>query len=160
MPCIWGQHNSRQLFCAVAILPPTAANAAAGGHYPGPTHIVSALVDTGATTTGIASTLETRLQMQPIGRIAIHGVGGVQHHNSHLFFVAFPFALPPGVAQPPNMSPPPLGQPPIQLQILQNLIQGCEFQGGIGNFEVILGMDVLSTGSLVVQGNGTFSFSF
>jgi hypothetical protein len=157
MPCIWGQHNNSQLFCPVAILPPNApAVVAAGGHFPGPVHVVPALVDTGATVTGIASTLAARLQMQPIGKVSVHGVGGIQAHNSHLFVVAFPFALPPGASPPPSA---PAGQPPIQLQILHKLIQGCEFPGG-ANFEVLLGMDVISTGSLVVQGNGTFSFSF
>jgi hypothetical protein len=47
-----------------------------------------------------------------------------------------------------------------QLYVLQKVIQGCAFQGGNAPFEVILGMDVISTGSLVVQGDGHFSFSF
>ena len=34
------------------------------------------------------------------------------------------------------------------------------FHGGNASFQVLLGMDVISTGSLVVQGNSTFSFSF
>jgi hypothetical protein len=47
-----------------------------------------------------------------------------------------------------------------QVFFLQKIIQGCEFPGGIGSFDVLLGMDVLGAGSLVVQGNQTFSFSF
>jgi hypothetical protein len=154
MPCIWGQHNGLQLLMKVAILPPSAALAPEGGTYLGPSEIVDALVDTGATTTGITSRLAARLQMQPVGRVPIHGVGGVQHHNSHLFLVAFPFLLPP--AAPASVSLP--GHAALQLHVLQRIIQGCEFQGGNASFEVILGMDVLSTGSLVVQGNQTFSF--
>jgi len=159
MPCIWGQHNGSQLFCPLSILPASAPLAAPGGHYPGPHQIVSALIDTGATTTGITSRLAAQLQMQPVGRVPIHGVGGVQHHNSHLFMVGFPFAFPPGVPLPAGVPPLPPGQAPVQIHILQRVIQGCEFDGAHANFEVILGMDVISTGSLVVQGNQTYGFS-
>jgi hypothetical protein len=98
--------------------------------------------------------------MQPVGKVPIHGVGGVQQHNSYLFMIGFPFALAPGMPLPPNFPPAPPGQTAIQLQVLNKVIQGCEFQGGNASFQVILGMDVISTGSLVVQGNSTFSFSF
>jgi hypothetical protein len=146
MPCIWGQHNSVQLFCPVVILPPNPTPATAGGHVG-----VQALIDTGATTTAITTALAARLSLQPIGIMPIHGVGGVQHHNSHLFQVGFPFAPYP---------PPQQGQVPGTIFVLQKLIQGCSFQAGSAPFEVLLGMDVISIGSLVVQGNGTFSFSF
>jgi len=152
MPCIWGQHNGSQLFCAVVILPPS-------GAVPANQTAATALIDTGATTTGITTALAAQLQMQPVGIMQIHGVGGVQNHNSHLFLVGFPFAFPPGAPLPAGHPPPPPGQMPIQLHVLQKVIQGCAFRGG-GPFQVLLGMDVISVGSLVVQGNGTFSFSF
>jgi hypothetical protein len=160
MPCIWGQHNGSQLLCAVAILPPNIASQS--GAYPGPPPTTTtALIDTGATTTGITSALAAQLQLPPVGIMPIHGVGGVQHHNSHLFMVGFPFAVPPGAPLPANLPPPAPGQTAIQLHVLLNVIQGCAFQGGNAPFQVILGMDVLSSGSLVVQGgNRTFSFSF
>jgi hypothetical protein len=155
MPCIWGQHNGSQLFCSVVILPPNL------GAVPQSNPVaVQALIDTGATTTGITVALAAQLQMQPVGIVQIHGVAGVQNHNTHLFLVGFPFAFPPGVVLPPDHPPPLPGQLPVQLHILQKVIQGCEFQGGNAPFQVLLGMDVISVGSLVVQGNGTFSFSF
>jgi hypothetical protein len=152
MPCIWGQHNGKQLFLLVVILPENAPVAPASPIG------VPALIDTGATTSGIASTLAAQLQMQPIGLVSIQGVGGVQQHNSYLFKVAFPFALTPPL--PPGHPPPQPGQMAAQLFVSDTIIQGCEFHAGNAPFQVILGMDVLSTGSLVVQGNGTFSFSF
>jgi hypothetical protein len=88
------------------------------------------------------------------------GFGGAQNHNSHLFLVGFPFAFPPGMPLPAGHPQPPPGQTAFQLHVLQKVIQGCAFQGGSAPFQVLLGMDVISTGSLVVQGNGTFSFSF
>ena len=160
MPCIWGQHNGSQLFCPVVILPPNVQATAQGSHYPGPAPMFIALIDTGATTTGLATALVTQLQMQPIGKMQVHGVGGVQHHNTHLFNVAFPFLIPPGMSLPAGLPPLPPGQAPMQLQVLHKAIQGCEFNAGNAPFQVLMGMDVISTGSLVVQGNGTFSFSF
>jgi hypothetical protein len=137
------------------ILPPNL-----GGAVPANQAAVNALIDTGATTTGVTTALATQLQMQPVGIIQIHGVGGLQNHNSHLFLVGFPFAFPPGAPLPAGHPPPAAGQMPVQLHVLQKVIQGCAFQGGAASFQVLLGMDVISTGSLVVQGNGTFSFSF
>ncbi|MFI4987321.1 MAG: aspartyl protease family protein [Alphaproteobacteria bacterium] len=131
-----------------------------GAPFLGPSIAVNALIDTGATTTGITSRLATQLHLQPIGKVPIHGVGGVQIHNSYLFMVGFPFALPPGAPPAQGLPPPAPGEMQAQVHVLQKVIQGCEFHGGAANFEVILGMDVISTGSLVVQGNRTFSFSF
>jgi hypothetical protein len=84
------------------------------------------------------------------------------HQNNYLFHVAFPFALPPGTAPAAGLPPPAPGQVQGQVYVLEKAIQGCEFAGGgNANFEVLLGMDVISSGSLVVQGgNLTFSFSF
>jgi hypothetical protein len=134
MPCIWGQHDNRQLFCRVAILP-AGTPVALGAAYVGPSQIVTALVDTGATTSGITNSLAARLQMLPVGKVPIHGVAGVQHHNSYLFYVAFPFAVPPGLI--PGLPPLPPGQAQVQFHVLMKVIQGCEFEAGAANFEVI-----------------------
>jgi hypothetical protein len=163
MPCIWGQHNNSQLFLAVVIFPvnaPGIVSGPQGAPYIGQSVGFQALIDTGATTTGITSKLAGIIGLQPIGKVPIHGVGGVQHHNSYLFYVGFPFAFPPGTPSQPGLPPPALGQIQGNVFILQKVIQGCEFHSGPANFDVILGMDVLSTGSLIVQGNQTFTFSF
>jgi hypothetical protein len=44
--------------------------------------------------------------------------------------------------------------------ILPPPIHGGEITSTGGQFDVLLGMDVISTGSLAVEGIGTFSFSF
>lgn len=164
MPCIWGRHNGSQVFCALSVLPPQPApglgGAPEGAPYVGPSALVNALVDTGATTTGITSRLAAQLQLQPVGKVPIQGVGGVQHHNSYLFMVAFPFLLPPGSPLAAGLPPPAPGQVQTQIHVLDKVIQGCEFHGGSANFQIIMGMDILSTGSLVIQGDGSFSFSF
>ena len=160
MPCIWGQHSNSQLFCAVAVLPATAATVAAGSIYSGQVHGCRALIDTGATTTCISRRLATILNFQPIGKVPVHGVAGIVHHNSYLFLIAFPFNLPPNVTLSPGVQPS-AGNVATQLHVLDKVLQGCEFDGGSSaRFDVLLGMDVISTGSLVVQGNGTYSFAF
>jgi hypothetical protein len=159
MPCIWGQHNGSQLLLSVAILP-ALTGIIQGAPYNGEVVAVKALVDTGATTTAISQKHAARIKLQPVGKVPIQGVGGIQNHNSYLFLVAFPFALPPGVTL-AGLPPPGPGQVQGQIQVLERAIQGCDFPGGSSaDFQVILGMDVLRTGSLVVQGNNTFSFSF
>ena len=39
-------------------------------------------------------------------------------------------------------------------------IEGSEFDSGVNDFDVLLGMNILSIESLKVEGNGTCSFSF
>jgi len=81
--------------------------------------------------------------------------------NKHyLFLIGFPFAPASGVAE--TRQGPPLGpgEVPSQLHVLQSVIRGCEFDPGNAAFDVLLGMDVIRTGTLVVQGDGSFSFSF
>jgi Aspartyl protease len=164
MPCIWGQHNGSQLICAVAILPVGAISAPApqGAPYLGPVSATQALIDTGATTTCISASLASALQLQPIGKVAIHGVAGIAYHNNYLFHVAFPFALPPSTPPPPGLPPPQPGQVQGQVFVFPKIIQGPELRvSPTAGFRVLLGMDIICSGSLVVQGgNGTFSFSF
>jgi len=57
------------------------------------------------------------------------------------------------------LPPPSPGQAQTEIHVLNKVIQGCEFHVGSASFDVILGMDVLSAGTLVVQGNGQWSFS-
>lgn len=163
MPCIWGQHSGAQLFCAAVVIPsdaPGILQTPDGGSYQGEIHAVRALIDTGATITCVSSRLAKILKLQPVGKVPVHGVAGIVPHNSYLFLIAFPFNVLPGQKPPADLSVGP-GQMATQIHLLQKVLQGFEFEGGATPaFDVLLGMDVISTGSLVVQGNGTFSFSF
>lgn len=164
MPCIWGQHSGAQLFLSVVILPSNLAaltSAPPGAHYAGPIQTAIALIDTGATTTGISKKLAAAVGIQPIGKAPVHGVGGIIHQNLYLFHIGFPFALVPGQATLPGLPTPQPGQVTANIHILQKVIQGLEFDNGNASFDVLLGMDVISSGSLVVQGGqSSFSFSF
>jgi hypothetical protein len=118
--------------------------------------LFKALLDTGAQTTMISPNVANTLGLTPIGQIPIQGVGpAVTYHNAYLFHVAFvipllhmgqPIAAGGGVGTMIFIHPPP--------------IHGGEITSTGGQFDVLLGMDVISTGSLAVEGIGTFSFSF
>jgi hypothetical protein len=160
MPCLWLQHNSSQLFVNVGILDATKINLAAMPVFGGGTAVPQmfvALVDTGAQATMISSNVVANLNLQPQGKIAIQGVGpNITYHNGYLFHVAFTIPL----------TPIPQGLPPgsqVQVQlavfILPKAIYGAELTTASG-FDVLLGMDVLSSGSLKIEGSGHYSFSF
>jgi hypothetical protein len=163
MPCLWLKHDNRQLFCAVYILPVESTvelTATLEGSFAGPAIGARALVDTGATTTCISSRLAGALKIEPIGKVPLQGVAKVSYHNSYLFLVGFPLALPVGVIPTAQLRLRAPGEVQSQIHILQPVIQGCEFDPGNAGFDVLLGMDVIRTGTLVVQGDGSFSFSF
>lgn len=154
MPCLWLQHNNSQLFVSLGILDAIAANIAAtppiGGQIASP-RMFLALVDTGAQRTMISNNVVNALGLPPQGKIPIQGVGHtVTYHNGYLFHVAFTLPI---IVQ---------GKPvPNQLAVFvhPSVIYGAELTAVTG-FDVLLGMDILSSGSLKVEGSGHFSFSF
>lgn len=84
---------------------------------------VSALLDTGATASGISRTLAERLQLPSIGKQPIGTAGGTIMAERYLFRIGIPQAQ--------------------QFPFIFDDITGFEV-GGSGNFQVLLGMDVLS----------------
>jgi aspartyl protease len=159
MPCLWLQHNNSQLFVNVGIIDPTAFNPAAGplqvGNFQAPP-MFRALVDTGAQKTMISTNVVNTLRLTPRGQIPVQGIGpNVTYHNGYLFHVAFTLPIA-GPAAPVNL---PAGQMQVLICINPVQIYGAELPVGIG-FDVLLGMDVLSSGSLKIEGSGHFSFSF
>jgi Aspartyl protease len=159
MPCLWLQHNNSQLFINVGILDASDVNITASGtiatNIPMPPPMFIALVDTGAQKTMISTRVVRTLGLQPQGMIPIQGVGpNVTHHNGYLFHVAFTIPL---IAPGQQIVP---GSPiPVMMFIHPTAIYGAELTSTTG-FDVLLGMDILSSGSLKVEGSGHFSFSF
>jgi hypothetical protein len=114
-----------------------------------------ALLDTGAQRTMITSDAATAVGLLPIGKVGLQGFGGTTtYHNGYLFHVAF--MLPAGAPQP---LPSGETQQEFMIFVQQNVIHGGELTSAVG-FDVLLGMDIISTGALHIEGNGTFSFSF
>jgi hypothetical protein len=159
MPCVWGVHNRSQLFLDVGIIDAgTAANVTPGPYTPVVQHppIFKALVDTGAEVTMISPDVAGTVGLNPIGQIPIQGVGHTMtYHNAYLFYVAFVVPLT-HMGQPMSAG----GAADTMIFMQPQPICGGEITSSGEHFDVLLGMDVISTGSLAVEGNGTFSFSF
>jgi hypothetical protein len=159
MPCVWGVHNGSQIFLDVGIIDAgTAATVTPGPYAPviQAPPIFKALVDTGAEVTMISPEVASTVGLTPIGQIPIQGVGHTMtYHNAYLFHVAFVVPLA-HIGQPI-----PAGGGAATIIFMQpHPIYGGEITSSGDHFDVLLGMDVISTGSLAVEGNGTFSFSF
>lgn len=159
MPVIWGNHNNSDIFLAVGIIDanivaPPAPGLAIGGHIP-PPQMFKALVDTGAQKTMISTNVINILGLSPLGKILVSGVGPTAHyHNGFLFHVAF---VTPVIAPGQIIAP---GAPvPAIVNTLAAPVYGAEIPSTGGLFDVLLGMDVIATGTLIV-GPGVFSFSY
>lgn len=154
MPCIWGRHNRSQIFLEVAVLPADLVSNIFANPSAGESANISmfrALIDTGAQTTCITKHAADTVGLKPIGRVPVIGVSGQKYHNNYLFHVAF-------VRVTQQLDDPATVQG--NMHIFNKPIQGAELEFQGRDFDVLLGMDVIGFGSLAVEGNGTFSFSF
>jgi hypothetical protein len=113
-------------------------------------HVFNALVDTGAQGTCITSDAAEKVGLAPIGKVPIQGVAGLSYHNNYLFRVGFPF----GIAGEKREAR--LGS----LHVVNAPIQGAELNIQDSGFDVLLSMDIIGIGSLKIDGDGSFSFSF
>jgi len=157
MPCLWGQHNNSQIFMDIGILDASSINqlTPAGLLAQAPQQF-RALVDTGAQGTMISPKVVSALGLVSVGKMQVQGVGpNASYHNAYIFHVAF---LLPVIA--PGQAPVPGTMIQVQVHCLAAPIYGAELPIPNANFDVLLGMDVLATGSLKIEGNGSFSFSF
>ena len=110
--------------------------------------IFTALVDAGAQRTMISPSVVSRLSLNPIGKIPVRSAGGTVVH--HVGFVVQNQLLGGSAAGSILYT---LGKP----------IWGSEIPATGGAFDVLMGMDInghLSSGSLKIEGDGTFSWSW
>jgi Aspartyl protease len=157
MPIVWGAHNNSDIYINVGIIDASAINLASTAPVSAtpisPPSMFRALIDTGAQKTMISPNVISALNLPPLGKILISGVGPSAHyHNAYLFHVAFVMAIAGAV-------PSSAGQVSAVINVLQTPIYGAEIPSTGGQFDVLLGMDVISGGQLVV-GNGVFSFAW
>ena len=149
MPCIWGRHNNSQVFLNVAIF----EDGIIDRLQPDQSltmHVFSALIDTGAQSTCVTRAVAERVGLTPIGKVPIRGVSGLSYHNNYLFRVGFAF----GTAGEQNTVT------PSHVHIVDQTIQGAELNIRSDRFDVLLGMDIIGIGSLKIDGDGSFSYSF
>ncbi len=153
MPDIVGPHNNRQVFTPVILLPVDRFEDSLDPEFlskPASLQVLTALIDTGATGTCITESAARKLGLEPSGIVPVQGVGGTSYHNSYIFKVGFV-----------DLRKNELGFESPQFHLVDREINGVEFDCGNEDFEVLLGMDVLSIGSLTVDGRGkSFRFSY
>ncbi len=162
MPCIWQTHNKRQAFIDVVVASEETALAIRQGlDNPMDIKPYKALVDTGAMGTCITKRVADELGLPSAGMRLVNGVSGASVHQFYTFHVGFVMTVPDTgfseIDSPKTKKPP---QDFADTHINKLVIRGAELIMPDGDFDVLLGMDILSTGSLAIEGNGTFSFSF
>jgi len=96
----------------------------------------------------IATRVVSQLGLQQVNKLKFQGMGGETWRPAYLFHVAF-------------YDTPPLdgGERVSKIHICRKVVNGGELSDE-HTFDVLLGMDILTTGRLVVDRDGTFSFSF
>jgi hypothetical protein len=96
----------------------------------------------------IASRVVSQLGLQQVNKLPFDGMGGISWRRGYLFHVAF------------YESPPPTDSNPVsRIHICRKEINGGELSDE-HTFDVLLGMDILTTGNLQIHKTGTFSFEF
>lgn len=152
MPCIWGKHNQSQVFVNVAIfeagIVDHLSTSRIGDDFR--LHVFTALIDTGAQSTCITSSAAEKVGLIPVGKVPIRGVSGLQYHNNYIFKVGFALGTFDRNSRTGDAN----------VHIFVKPIEGAELNFSSSKFDVLLGMDIISMGSLKVDGDGSFSFCF
>jgi hypothetical protein len=152
MPCIWGKHDKSQVFLNVAVFDAgVVERISTSGPGDGfKMHVFRALADTGAQATCITAAAAEKVGLVPVGKVPILGVSGLQYHNNYLFKVGFAF----GTIDEKNEVQ------GAKVHVFAKPIEGAELNFSSSKFDVLLGMDIISMGSLKIDGDGSFSFCF
>jgi hypothetical protein len=152
MPCIWGKHNQSQAFLNVAVfdagIVERVSTSQLGDDFK--MHVFKALIDTGAQATCITSSAAEKVGLIPVGKVPIRGVSGLQYHNNYLFKVGFAFGTVEGANEVRDAN----------VHVFAKPIEGAELNFSNSKFDVLLGMDIISMGSLKIDGDGSFSYCF
>ncbi len=108
------------------------------------------MIDTGAQVTSITENAAKKLELEPSGIVGIQGFAGPSYRNQYIFKIGFV-----------DLHQTELGYHHPKFHLLEKEIEGPEFDCGIdADFDVLLGMDVLSIGTLTIAPNGSFKFTF
>jgi len=138
MLAVRGRHNGRQIFCNVVLTPiPKLDGIGADLSRAAPNlQVLKALIDTGATDTNITPEAANKLNLVPVGGRQINHADGTSLRPYYLFKVGF------------------LSDANDQTKMLvpDIPIEGIELPNNQFQFDVLLGMDVLSQGQLTVTG--------
>lgn len=104
------------------------------------------LIDTGAQRTCITRSAARDLQLKPRGKIRLGNVSSIETHNSYSFAVGFWLRL--GNGDTMNETTSYYGLDPVM---------GADFKDN-SDFDLLIGMDVITQGDLTIRRGGTFEF--
>jgi hypothetical protein len=156
MPYFHGTHDGRAAFIEIAIIDAAKYREHKESRRPFLRGVkpFKALIDTGATTTMITTKVVQELRLQPVTKRLWHSSDGDVWRSAYLFQLAFYGDVLPigdsdedGVSEVNNM------------HVCTKVINGGEINDE-SSWDVLLGMDVISTGILTIDRAGTFSFAF
>ena len=102
-------------------------------------HPFRGLMDTGAQRTCITRSAALKLQLTPRGKLRIGNVSGVTNHMAYSFSIGFWYEIDGGETM--NVAKNYFGFDPVM---------GADFKDN-NDFDVLIGMDIISQGELVVR---------
>jgi hypothetical protein len=156
MPYLQGRHEGRAAFIEVAIVDAAkyiehkqSKNPVLHGVRP-----FKALIDTGATSTTITKNVVSFLGLQPVTKLPYASRDGLTWVRAYLFHVAFYGPVVPLSADPEESE-----SLVNSMRVFKRVITGGEIENQ-DSFDVLLGMDVITTGNLTINVDGTFGFAF
>jgi hypothetical protein len=151
-----GRHGGRQALTEIAIIDAAKYKSHRETGAPVSTGIgrFRALIDTGATDTMITRRVVSSLGLEPVNRLPFQSAEGRKWRTGYLFHVAFYGANPSTGDSEED------GVPRYHtIFTWPKSINGGEIDDE-PSFDVLLGMDIISTGDLSIKKDGTFRFEF
>jgi hypothetical protein len=156
MPYIHGKHEGRAAYVEVGIVDAAryvehkqSKNPVLQGVRP-----FKALIDTGATSTMITKNVVSLLDLQPVTKLPYASRNGLIWTPAYLFHVLFPGPIVPLSADAEESE-----SLVSNMRVCTKVITGGEIENQ-ASFDVLLGMDVITTGNLTINVDGTFGFAF
>lgn len=143
MSLIRWRHNGVRLILPAVVTPPAYAPNASDQIR------VDALIDTGATSSGLRSDIADRLDLPVKGNKRVHTANGILMSDEFLFRVGLII----GDYLDPDFSP-----DRTLPYVIDTPILGFGLQGGF-SYPLLLGMDVISAGDLTVRRSGVATFA-
>lgn len=142
MPCLSIQYNPKiGPLARIAIWPPNFRPKGHSSDDPLKMPFYMALIDTGASCTCISPKVIKDLNLPPIGKQLVGGVHGNNPTNLYQFQVVLAF---PQSQQVSGV---------MRMNVLASLVSGVEFVSS-GGFDVLLGRDIICTGSFSMSFDG------
>jgi hypothetical protein len=151
MPFIQGRHNGRAAYVEVAIVDAARYQEHKQSQEPVLTGVrpFRALIDTGATSTMITRSVVRTLGLQPATKVLYRNKDGLIWTAAYLFHAVFYPPLPSA----DNV------RTVSRTFVFKRVITGGEIEDQ-PSFDVLLGMDVITSGKLTISSDGTFRFEF